>query len=407
MSKIKILAVAPDNHGVGKYRILDPFKFLGQNYSEYLHVDIVFDCPFDDKFFKDYHIVYFHSFIHKLPLEKNIERINKLKSEGIITIMDIDDFWSVDQTHPMFNKLKLNKLAQTKTTFLKSVDHVVCTTKFFAEQIHKKLNLKNVHVFSNAIDPNEPQFIPNKKESDLTRFGWLGGSSHLADLELMKGGIADVITTEKGRYQFVLCGFDTRGIMTETNKNTGEVVERPIRPEETIWFNYEKIFTNNYKNLDEHYKNYLNKFTQHIQYNDINEPYRRIWTKDINKYALGYDEFDVSLIPLQDTLFKNCKSELKIIESGFKRKASIVSYVQPYSDLIVTAFSQGAHNYSGNCLTVTHNKNHKDWGKHMKRLINNNNLITDLGEKLYETVKDSYSLDYVSKLRFEFFKSLV
>ena len=43
----------------------------------------------------------------------------------------------------------------------------------------------------------------------------------------------------------------------------------------------------------------------------------------------------------------------------------------------------------------------------MKRLIDNPNMIEDLGNKLYETVKDTYSLQNVSKNRTQFFKSII
>ena len=43
----------------------------------------------------------------------------------------------------------------------------------------------------------------------------------------------------------------------------------------------------------------------------------------------------------------------------------------------------------------------------MKRLIDNPNMIEDLGNKLYETVKDKYSLQKVSKDRVEFLKSII
>ena len=42
----------------------------------------------------------------------------------------------------------------------------------------------------------------------------------------------------------------------------------------------------------------------------------------------------------------------------------------------------------------------------MKRLIENPNLVDDLGNRLYETVKDKYSLKNVCKNRVEFFKSI-
>jgi len=43
----------------------------------------------------------------------------------------------------------------------------------------------------------------------------------------------------------------------------------------------------------------------------------------------------------------------------------------------------------------------------MKRLIENPNMIEDLGNRLYETVKDKYSLRVVNNTRAEFFKSII
>jgi hemerythrin len=58
-------------------------------------------------------------------------------------------------------------------------------------------------------------------------------------------------------------------------------------------------------------------------------------------------------------------------------------------------------------LLVSPKKNHKQWTQQMKRLIENPNMIEDLGNKLYETVKDTYSLQNVSKNRTQFFKSII
>ena len=44
---------------------------------------------------------------------------------------------------------------------------------------------ENRFVFPNAINPSEKQFQPKKTDSDLIRIGWLGGSSHLKDLEIL------------------------------------------------------------------------------------------------------------------------------------------------------------------------------------------------------------------------------
>jgi glycosyltransferase involved in cell wall biosynthesis len=405
MSKIRILAIPPDTHGVGKYRILDPFKYIGDKHADEFHVDISLNPDDDDNFFKNYDIVVFHSFIHQTTHEKNLERIKKLKSMGIKVVMDIDDFWNVDQRHPMYHQIKLNEIPRKKVESMKSVDWVSCTTEVFANSIKTKLNLKNVVVFPNAIDPEESQFQPKPTESEMIRFGWLGGSSHLHDIELMTSGISSTLNYYKNT-QFVLCGFDLRGNVTEINPKTGEKRVRPIQPMETVWYKYEQIFTDKYKSVGNDYKNHLLTFTE-SDYDASNERYKRVWTQPVGRYAMNYNLFDVSLAPLVESEFNSNKSQLKAIEAGFHKKALIASEILPYTIDLVDAIDYGSFNDKGNALLVSPSKNHKQWAQSMKKLIENPNMIEDLGNRLYETVKDKYSLVNVSINRTQFFKSII
>ena len=406
MSKIKILVVPPDRYGVGKFRMLDPFKYIGENHSEDVHVDLVFNLENRDELFDGYDIVIFHSFIHQTTHKENIDRINWLKSKGVKVIMDIDDMWFVDQRHPMYHQIKQSGMGEMKIEMLKLVDYVSTTTPIFANTIKERLKVKNVEVFPNAVNDEEIQFQSNTNKSDKVRFGWLGGSSHLHDLELLTNGISTTFNSFKDKVQFVLCGFDLRGNVTEVDMKTGEKRERPIEPLETVWYKYEKIFTDNFKVLSPEYKSFLGTFVQG-DYNDINEPYRRRWTQDVSKYALNYNTFDVSLAPLFESVFNTNKSQLKVIEAGFHKKALIASELNPYTLDLISAVDNGVVNNKGNALLVGPKRNHKDWAKHMKRLVENPNLIEDLGNRLYETVKDTYSLRKVCKVRVEFFKSII
>jgi glycosyltransferase involved in cell wall biosynthesis len=406
MSKIKILAIPSDKHGVGKFRMMDPYSFIGNNYQDEIHVDITYNADNNDDYFKDYNIVVFHTFIHQTNHEQNINRIKWLKSQGIKVIMDIDDLWFVDQRHPMFHAIKNSKVGEMKVDMMKLVDYVSTTTSIFAKTIMDRLKIKNVLVFPNAVDETEPQYQINPTKSDKVRFGWLGGSSHLHDIELMANGISSTYNAFGDKVQFVLCGFDTRGTVTEIEQTTGQQRQRPIQPLETVWYKYEQMFTDNSKVLSLPYRAYLSTFTEG-DYDDVNEPYRRRWTKEINSYATNYNTFDVSLAPLVDSLFNGNKSQLKVIEAGFHKKAIIASETNPYTLDLISAVDEGKFNNKGNALLVGTKKNHKDWAKHMKRLVESPNMIEDLGNRLYETVKDTYSLKKVCKDRVEFFKSII
>ena len=101
-------------------------------------------------------------------------------------------------------------------------------------------------------------FKPNVEKSDRVRIGWLGGSSHLADLKILDGTVNKLLPI-KDKLQFVLCGFDTRGSITEINPQTREERTRKIKPKESVWYEYEKIFTADYKIVDKPQLNDLMK----------------------------------------------------------------------------------------------------------------------------------------------------
>ena len=405
MSKLRILAIPSDAHGVGKFRIMDPYKYIGDNHMDECHVDISYNVENNDEAFLNYDIVVFHSFIHQTTHEDNVNRVLWLKKQGIKVVMDIDDLWFVDQRHPMYQQIKISKMGEKKIELLKIADYVSTTTPIFAKTIKERLGVKNIVIFPNAVNDEEPQFKLNPTKSDKVRFGWLGGSSHLHDIELMASGISATHNLFKDKVQFVLCGFDLRGNVMEID-DKGNRRNRPIKPHETVWFKYEKFFTDDYKVLSEEYKSHLNTFTE-IPYNDENEPYRRRWTKEINTYATNYNTFDVSLAPLVESVFNANKSQLKVIEAGFHKKALIASDTDPFTLDLLSAVNEGNFNDKGNALLVGTKKNHKDWARHMKRLVENPNMIEDLGNRLYETVKDTYSLKKVCQDRVEFFKSII
>jgi glycosyltransferase involved in cell wall biosynthesis len=318
-------------------------------------------------------------------------------------IADIDDYWLPTKEHPIHQLIIENKLHQKIVDNLKAASYVTTTTELFANEI-RKFN-KNVIVLPNAIDPSEPQFTQPTPPSDKIRVGWLGGSSHLHDLKLLDGMVSK-LNPVQDKLQYYVCGFDIRGSVTEINKETGEQKQRPIKPEETVWVRYEEIFTNNYKIISPEYKTFLDKF-QEGDYPAIqNENYVRVWTRPVDQYARNYSNFDISLAPIKNHIFNRMKSQLKVIEAGFYKKALIASNVGPYTIDLKHALDKGQFT-NGNALLVNESNNHSDWAKNIKKLVDNPNMITDLGERLYETVKDRYDLNKVTADRAEFYKSLI
>ena len=328
MRKLKVLVVASDRTGVGYFRSTNPHIALENNYPDEFSVDIDFEPNLnDDAFLKQYDIIHYHRTLGQY--EQMPALLDKLKSMGIVTIMDLDDHWSPGPHHPAYHLIKNAKLDEKILNNLKVAENITTTTTLFADKI-AKVN-KNVYVLPNAIDPTEKQFTPNLEPSNgRLRIAWLGGSSHLVDLQILRGVVGKLRSDKLlDKVQFVLCGFDTRGTHTEIDQSTGQQKTRPIKPTESVWYQYEKIFTDDYKNVSSEYHDFLMKFEPNSEYPNVaNEAYRRVWTKPISSYASNYNLFDVSLAPLEENIFNEAKcivgDSLISTNNGFKHISDIV-----------------------------------------------------------------------------------
>ena len=398
--KIKMLVIPSDRTGVGKFRSVDPHVYIGEHYSDEFDVDVVYSMPNGnlEEFLKQYDLIHIHK-----QLDKNCQLIDLMKFLGIPVIIDIDDHFKLGNDHPMSITAKKDKWHEPIINHLKRADYVTTTTPIFADVI-RPFN-KNVMVFPNANNPEEKQYAVPKTQGDgRLRVGIICGSSHLKDLQLLDG-IAKQINKDK--VQFVLCGFDTRGTRT-IYREDGQVETRPIRPEESVWCDYERIFSDNYKLVSEEHKNFLLQYNAHIDDPFTNEPYRRMWTRDISNYATHYANVDVLIAPLKENEFNKVKSELKEIECGFTHTAFIAQNFGAYTLNLIPMIEKGGKiNEDGTALLVDTAKNHKLWAKYINKLADDREMLKKLQDNLYNYVKDKYSLDTICKQRVEFYKKIV
>ena len=132
MSKINVLVVPSDRTGVGKFRSVDPHIFLQNSYKDEFHIDIDYEPKVDDmNFWKKYNIVVFHRTLTP-DYDKSVSIIQLLKSMGVVTIMDIDDYWMPGREHPIHSLIVENKIHEKIVRNLKVADYVTTTTTLFA-----------------------------------------------------------------------------------------------------------------------------------------------------------------------------------------------------------------------------------------------------------------------------------
>ena len=423
--KIKVLIFPSDTQGVGHFRSIWPAQAIEKSFSNEIEVEINHQPNMENiEYFQKFDIIHFHR--HLGPYEKSKELFPKIKEKGTILIMDVDDFWEPPSTHPLYEVVKRDNFAEKIINNLKLSDYVTTTTPIFADYVSK--HNKNVYVIPNALNTEHPMWKSESQENKTgkCRISWIGGSSHLHDLELMRNGFQQLWGNKnlEDKFQIVMCGFDTRGTITEITPD-GKRRTRAIKPHETVWRKFEGIFTSDFKERekDQEYYKWLDKVqkAKSSDYKDkqYEKNYVRRWTLPLTQYGKHYDYCDVCLAPLVDNytekiehkrkdgsiakqivkkphIFNEVKSELKIIEAGMKKKALIAQDFGIYSKLIEDGKTG---------LLVKNDK--KDWYKHMKKVIEDPSYREELANNLHEFVKDKYNILNVTKERVEIYKKLI
>lgn len=291
------------------------------------------------------------------------------------------------------------------------------------------------------------QFKDERKPSPdgKVRIMYMGGSSHLADLEQVNG-IANVLNCDpltKDKFKIILAGWDSEGettdidynkefievlkklkLLTKPNlkllsKSKGnvdlipklpksiadkfrdkvfEVKNRKITSKESIYFKYEMVLTDKHRIIKD--KNYIDWLTalhdRGVYPNEDN--YGRRWTQKANSYGSVLNEADIVIAPLDDNLFNRCKSNLKQVECWSRKLPIVCTDIPPY-------------NIDGknmeNCVLIPPVLNsYKHWQKQMKKLVLDAELRTKLGEQLFVDFGEKYNLKTVTQKRVEFYKSI-
>ena len=351
--KLKILVIKDSDSGCAKYRSIDPHNKIKELFGDIVDITISNNWNLVD----GYDILQFHNGLYKNQ-DEFTEILKYCKQRGIITVMDIDDYWELNQEHPYYEgSLKINRPERLINNF-KLVDYVTTTTQTLADRI-KKYN-KNVVVFPNALDD---AFCVEKTKSDKTRFGFIMGNTHERDLQEFKGCTKLIPKNILDGIEFVLCGYPNTKII---GYDSFGIPITKTEPYLSVWINCEKMI----KSGIPHYK--------------------RMYRKDIDTYNQFYSDVDVLLAPLASNEFNICKSELKFIEAGFTNTAIIVSDFGPYS-------------IGPNCIRC---KTKQDWANAIIKLANDKNLRDKITKDVAEYVHLHNNLDIITKQRVEWYKEI-
>jgi glycosyltransferase involved in cell wall biosynthesis len=332
---ISVLGLMSKWSGCGWHRVMLPLAFLPDSYNH------VTNIPTEELFKeRQFNILLFNRFCF-------LDKDWSVSKEHFKIVMDLDDDWELPVNHPMFHLYKLQE--EKILNNIQHADLVTVTNQRLFDKVSKFHH--NVSILPNAIPLGEQQYTDDKVESDAVRIFWCGGSSHLNDMSILRNPIKRL--HELTNIEMVLGGF------TDTD---------PISKD--YWDKMLSIFSNG-------------KQLKH----------RTLPGTMPNDYMQMYKHADIMLIPLENSQWHGCKSNLKILEAASKRIPCIVSNVEPY-------------NVDADCPVLWVNKQ-SDWFKNVKFLVNNPIERIKLGEQLYEWAKEKYNYQEISQRRFEAYSNLI
>lgn len=206
-----------------------------------------------------------------------------------------------------------------------------------------KIN-KNVHILPNALPYGREQFLDNKVESDKVRLFWSGSATHEHDLAILKNPMKRLI------------GMPIKTVVAGYNE-----IEKPL------------------------WDRMIASFTCSLKLNPTIYNYN-----EVTKYMAAYADSDISLIPLLESKFTGMKSNLKVLETASKKNPAIVSQVNPYLN-----------------LPVHYVKKQSDWFKHIKDLVNDEQMRKESGEQLFDYCNKHFNFDVINSKRKDIYQQII
>lgn len=296
--------------GCEYYRMQKPLEVLNRMYPEFKYATVQsVNDTLSDEFLKQFDLIIFSRRI--ADTENTIARLDKL---GIPFGMDLDDYWVLPEEHILYDSYKETGESKVIEESIRSCGFVTTSTELLASKIHE-LN-PNVHVIENGIDTEDKTWKPNKQPNKRIRYGFTQGTTHVPDVYLIHKEVQRAMYDRKfyGNSQIVLCGFNA------------------LPNEGSVYIGYERLLTDSLKTL-KYDLDYAIDLVKLNKPEGSDKPYKRIWAKDVDVFGTVYDEIDVSVVPLLANEFNSCKSNIKMLEAGFKDCAVMVSNVSPYVPL--------------------------------------------------------------------------
>ncbi len=268
------MAMAADQFGCGRYRIIEPVRAMNESGVAEAHCVDRYHSPLEiERISPDVIVLQRQMFKEKIEPLKKLGRFTRT-----FKVAELDDYLPNLPRKSAHSGALPKDILKTIRESLKFVDRFVVSTPALAEAfagMHA-----DIRVVENHLPPHWWANLQGKRrDGKRPRVGWGGGAGHRGDLEL----VADVVQALAGEVDWVFFG----------------MCPDKLRP-------------------------YVREFHPGVA---------------IDQYParLAGLDLDLAIAPLEDNLFNQCKSNLRLLEYGACGFPVVCSDVRPYQcDLPVT-----------------------------------------------------------------------
>jgi len=363
MKKIRILAIETHfktngdkvvTSGVDFARIVQPLQELSKNPD--FEVKIVKD-PFKDNnetwesLTKYYDIIY-SSYIDSPEGYINM-KVNADKNNCKVVIDLDDDLWEIPKASPVYETYHIGSFPlDVVSKVLEDATYITTTNSHLKYDIinYCKKQPNQIKVLPNFIDLEmyNKANIPEVKRDKIV-IGFFGSNTHVVDIMMPEY----INAIERLCKEFPNVEYRTIGLFLP------------------------------------HIKSKLgSQYSFLLGHADVFSWASELWPKMMS-------ECDIFTAPLLNTNFSKCKSNIKLLEIGAGSKPAVFSDIRQYKEII--------HNGDNGYLAGIE----YDWYRYLKELILSEEKRKQVGESLYNTVKDKHQMKDGVNLYAEYFKSIL
>lgn len=267
--------------------------------------------------------------------------VEKCKELDIKLIYEIDDdLLGIDESHPEYNFY----ISRTDTIryLIENADLVTVST----DELRRRLLIyNNIKTIPNVLDEQlwfglESSDNKSDQTSDTVKIGYIGSSTHDADIMIIKEAILNLkkkCALINKKVKFYIIG----GFKNSVNADWMEVIKIPSDKKD--------------------YPNFVK------------------WLKETV-------DWDIAVAPLRDTNINRCKSELKYLEYSALGLPCVYSDIGPYNKVI-------KNEYNGLLVKVNTAEN---WENEISKLIENRTLYNTIITNAEKDIKENYLLKNIA-----------